>query len=113
MPSSPSSARLILLTGASGYIGGRLLTALERAEWRVRCLARHPGYLQSRVGPDTEIVKGDCLDPSSLGPAMAGIDTAYYLVHSMGSSGKFEDEDRQAAQNFADAARAAGIHRII
>jgi uncharacterized protein YbjT (DUF2867 family) len=113
MPSSPSSARLVLLTGASGYIGGRLLTALERAEWRVRCLARHPGYLQSRVGPNTEIVKGDCLDPSSLGPAMAGVDTAYYLVHSMGSSGKFEEEDRQAAQNFADAAHAAGIHRII
>jgi uncharacterized protein YbjT (DUF2867 family) len=113
MSSSPSSSRLILITGASGYIGGRLLTALERAEWRVRCLARHPGYLQSRIGPNTEIVKGDCLDLPSLAPAMDGVHTAYYLVHSMGSSGKFEEEDRQAAQNFADAARAAGIHRII
>ena len=113
MSSSPSNSRLILLTGASGYIGGRLLTALERAEWRVRCLARHPGYLQSRIGPSTEIVKGDCLDLPSLAPAMDGVHTAYYLVHSMGSSGKFEEEDRQAAQNFADAARAAGVHRII
>src|SRR6476659_9538967 len=113
MSSSPSSSRLILLPGASGYIGGRLLTALERAEWRVRCLARHPGYLQSRIGPNTEIVKGDCLDLPSLAPAMDGVHTAYYLVHSMGSSGKFEEEDRQAAQNFADAARAACIHRII
>ena len=113
MSSSPSNSRLILLTGASGYIGGRLLTALERAEWRVRCLARYPGYLQSRIGPNTEIVKGDCLDLPSLAPAMDGVHTAYYLVHSMGSSGKFEDEDRQAAQNFSDAARAAGVHRII
>jgi len=110
---SENHRSLVLLTGSSGYIGGRLLTALEKAGWPVRCLARRPDFLRSRVSPSTEIVKADCLDLASLSPAMAGVDTAYYLVHSMGSPGQFEQEDRQAAQNFADAARQAGIGRII
>jgi len=105
--------KLVLLTGASGYIGGRLLKALEKAGWPVRCLARRPDFLRSRIAPSTEVVQADCLDPSSLAPAMAGVNTAYYLVHSMGSPGQFEEEDRHAAQNFADAARASGIRRII
>src|ERR1700685_1987609 len=96
---------LVLLTGASGYIGGRLLKALEKAGLPVRCLVRRPDVLKSKVAPSTEVIKGDCLDLSSLAPAMAGVTTAYYLVHSMGSPGQFEQEDRQAAQNFADAAR--------
>ena len=104
---------LVLLTGATGYIGGRLLKGLEKAGWPVRCLARHPEFLQPRVASSTEVVKGDCLDPPSLAPAMAGVHTAYYLVHSMGSSGKFEEEDRQAARNFAESARQAGVRRII
>jgi len=104
---------LVLLTGASGYIGGRLLKALNRDGWSVRCLARQPDFLKPKVAPGTEIVAGDCLDPSSLGPAMRGVHTAYYLVHSMGSSGQFEVQDRQAAQNFANAARDAGVRRII
>ena len=100
---------LVLLTGASGYIGGRLLKALEGAGWPVRCIARHPEFLRSRVSSSTEVVQADCLDRTSLAPAMAGVHTAYYLVHSMGSPGQFEQEDRQAAQNFADAAREQGI----
>ncbi len=104
---------LVLLTGASGYIGGRLLQALEKAGWPVRCLARRPDFLRPRVASSTNVVKADCLDRSSLEPAMAGIHMAYYLVHSMGSPGEFEEEDRQAAQNFADAARESGIQRII
>ena len=107
------SRPLILLTGASGYIGGRLLKALESEGRRVRCLARRPEFLQPRVAASTEVVKADCLDQSSLMPAMDGVHTAYYLVHSMGSPGKFEREDREAAQNFADAAREAGVKRII
>jgi len=107
------SRPLILLTGASGYIGGRLLKALEKEGRLVRCLARRPEFLNSRTAPSTGVIKADCLDRSSLTPAMAGAHTAYYLVHSMGSPGKFEREDRQAAQNFADAARAAGVKRII
>jgi len=76
-------------------------------------LARHPEFLQPRVDPNTGVVKGDCLDLASLEPALAGVHTAYYLVHSMGSSGKLEDEDRQAARYFAASARQAGVRRII
>src|SRR5208283_2441996 len=104
---------LVLLTGASGYIGGRLLKALEYAGWPVRCLARRPDFLRPRVAHSTEVVKADCLDRSSLAASMTGARNAYYLVHSMGSPGQFEQEDRQAAQNFADAARESGIRRII
>jgi uncharacterized protein YbjT (DUF2867 family) len=104
---------LVLLTGASGYIGGRLLKALEKSGRPTRCLARRPDFLRARVAPSTEVVQGDCLDRSSLAPAMAGASTAYYLVHSMASAGQFEQEDRQAAQNFADTARESGVRRII
>jgi uncharacterized protein YbjT (DUF2867 family) len=104
---------LILLTGASGYIGGRLLRGLENAGLPVRCLARRPEFLKSRVTHSTEVLKGDCLDRGSLVAAMAGVDSAYYLVHSMGSLGQFEQDDRKAAQNFADAARKSEIRRII
>ena len=109
----PDHRRLVLLTGATGYIGGRLLKVLERDCWPVRCLARNPEWLKQRVGSKTEVMKGDCMDKHSLAPTMAGVDTAYYLVHSMGSSGKFEEQDRLAARNFAEAARQAGVRRII
>jgi len=113
-PSSDSVVRPpVLLSGATGYIGGRLLKALEKAGWSVRCLARHPEFLQQRVAPNTEVVQGDCLEQSSLPAVMAGVHTAYYLVHSMGSSGRFEEQDRQAARNFAAAACQAGVRRII
>ncbi len=107
------SRPLVLLTGASGYIGGRLLKSLEETGWPVRCLARRPDFLLSKVAATTEVVKGDCLDLGSLSVAMSGAHTAYYLVHSMGSSGRFEQEDRQAAQNFADAALDSKLQRII
>lgn len=103
----------ILLTGASGYIGGRLLQALEKEGLPLRCLARRPEYLRPRVGSGTEVVAGDLLDPGTLVKALEGVATAYYLVHSMGSSGDFEDRDRRAARNFAAAARAAGVSRIV
>ncbi|MSR20465.1 MAG: SDR family oxidoreductase [Gemmatimonadetes bacterium] len=102
-----------LLTGATGYIGGRLLRAIERDGKPIRCLARNPDVLRSRVAVTTDVVPGDVLDASSLARAMAGVETAYYLVHSMGSSGEFEEEDRRAAENFGSAARAAGVRRII
>ncbi len=104
--------RTILLTGATGYVGGRLLRLLERRGEHVRCLARTPSALTS-LGPNTEAVAGDLLDLASVRTAMTGIDTAYYLVHSMGSSGSFEREDRLAAQHFAAAARDAGVRRIV
>ncbi len=104
---------MILLTGATGYVGGRLLPLLEKRGDHVRCLARRPEILKPRVGPRTEVFGGDLLNPASLAAAMAGVETAYYLVHSMGSQQDFMEEDRAAARNFAAAARAAGVSRII
>ena len=103
----------ILLTGATGYVGGRLLAALEGRGDEVRCLARHPANLAARVGGHTHVVAGDVLDPASLVPALENIDTAYYLVHSMGDASGFEQRETSGAENFAAAARAAGIARII
>lgn len=108
----PNASR-ILLTGASGYVGGRLLRSLESRGYRVRCLARRPEALEQKAGPSTEVVAGDVLDRPSLDSALHGVDVAYYLVHSMGSSGSFEETDRQAALNFGQAAKAAGVERII
>lgn len=105
--------RVVLLTGATGYVGGRLLPELERRGERVRCLARRPEHLRERVGADTEVVGGDVLRPDTLSPVLDGVDAAYYLVHSMGSSGDFEKKDRQGAANFAEAARKAGVSRMI
>jgi uncharacterized protein YbjT (DUF2867 family) len=105
--------RLILLTGATGYVGGRLLEALEQRGERVRCVARRPDYLRPRVGTGTEVVGGDVLDPASIAAALEGVHTAYYLVHSMASAGDFETRDREAAERFAGAAAAAGVRRIV
>ncbi len=105
--------RRVLLTGASGYVGGRLLKHLEAEQIPVRCLARRPEFLRGRVSPSTEVVAGDVLDAGSLTKALDGVDTAYYLVHSMGEASSFEALDRKGAQNFADAARAAHVRRII
>jgi uncharacterized protein YbjT (DUF2867 family) len=103
----------ILLTGGSGYVGGRLIPLLERQGVKLRCLARSPEKLRPRVETATEIVKGDVLDQPSLDRALQGVHTAYYLVHLMSGSKDFEREDRQAAMNFAGAARQAGVRRII
>ncbi len=103
----------ILLTGATGYVGGELLTALLAGGHDVRCLARHPEALLERKLHGVEVVAGDVLDAGSLAGAMAGVDVAYYLVHSMGSSKSFEEQDRTAAGNFAEAARVAGVKRIV
>jgi len=108
-----SSSGTILLTGATGYIGGRLLPRLESRAERVRCLTRRPEALRGRTAPSTEIVAGDVLDADTLGPALAGVDTAYYLVHSMGGTRDFQEQDRRAAENFARAADRAGVRRII
>jgi uncharacterized protein YbjT (DUF2867 family) len=105
--------RVILVMGATGYVGGRLVTALERAGHRVRCLARRPETLRGRVGVGTEVVLGDCLNPVSLAPALAGVHTAYYLVHSMGATKDFAALDREAAREFGRAAREAGVRRIV
>jgi uncharacterized protein YbjT (DUF2867 family) len=103
----------ILLTGASGYIGGRLLERLSATGRPLRCLTRQPALLRSRVGGDAEIRRGDLLDRASLDPALEGVHTAVYLVHSMGAAGDFREHDRRAATNFAAAARSAGVSQIV
>ena len=104
---------LIVVAGATGYVGGRLVKALETHGCRVRCLARRPEYLASRVAESTEVVRGDCLQADSLAPALKGVETAYYLVHSMGSGADFERHDREAARNFGSVAKASGVTRIV
>jgi uncharacterized protein YbjT (DUF2867 family) len=85
---------------------------LEARGEHVRCLARKPEFLTSRVGPSTEVVRGDVLDAESLDSALTGVHTAYYLVHSMGVA-EFEKVDRLGAVNFAAAAAKAGVRRVI
>jgi uncharacterized protein YbjT (DUF2867 family) len=102
-----------LLTGATGYVGGRLLGRLQREGLPVKCLCRNPEALRWRVTPGVELVQGDLHQPESLVKAFSGVDTAYYLVHSMQDGGEFESRENQAAENFALAARHLGMRRII
>jgi uncharacterized protein YbjT (DUF2867 family) len=104
---------VILLTGATGYVGGRLLRALEARGAPLRCLARRPEYLRPRVAAATEVVQGDVLDPASLTVALRGVETAYYLVHSMGAGDSYAEDDRRGATAFAAAARDAGVRRMV
>ncbi len=103
----------VLLTGATGYIGGRLLSRLEERGVRVRCLSRRPDVLAGRIGPETEIVSADLNEPATLARVLTGVDTAYYLVHSMSSRTPFAQADRDAATAFCEAARAQGVRRIV
>lgn len=119
MPSPDSKATdllidsVVLLAGATGYVGGRLIPLLEQQPVTLRCLARNPEKLRDSVKKSTQIVRGDVLDASSLDEVMQGVGTAYYLVHLMSGSKDFEKQDRQAAENFAAAAKKAGVRRII
>lgn len=111
--SEGKTSPVVLLTGATGYVGGRLLPLLEAQRLSVRCLVRDPQALRGRVAEQTTLVRGDVLDPRSLDSALEGVETAYYLVHLMSGAGDFEQQDRQAAENFAAAARRARVRRII
>jgi len=100
--------------GATGYIGGRLAPRLADAGHRVRCLTRRPEHLaEVDWAASVEIRRGDALDRTSLDEAMAGIDVVYYLIHSIGTGASFQDSDRTAARNTAEAAAAAGVRRIV
>jgi uncharacterized protein YbjT (DUF2867 family) len=104
----------VLVTGASGYIGGRLVPALLAAGYTVRAGARH--HLQLRDQPwvhEVEAVDADVLDAVSIRAALEGVDVAYYLVHAIGAGTDFEELDRKAARTFAAAAREAGVRRIV
>ncbi|WP_198655282.1 SDR family oxidoreductase [Streptomyces geranii] len=103
-----------LVTGASGYIGGRLVPELLDAGYRVRCVARTPHKLRDHPWAGrVEIVRGDVTDAESTARALDGVDVAYYLVHALGSGRDFEGADRAAARVFGEQARLAGVRRLV
>ena len=107
-------ALTVLVTGATGYIGGRLVPRLLADGHRVRALTRDAGRLRDVPWrSQVEVVEGDALDPASLPAALDGVDVAYYLIHSIGSGQEFEDTDRRAAQAFGTAAAQTGVGRIV
>ena len=109
----PESRRLVLVFGASGYIGTNLVPALIAQGDHVRAAARDSRVLDARGWHDVEIVEADALAPDSLAAVLAGVDTAYYLVHSMAAGKHFGEIDLTAAGHFADAAAHAGVRRIV
>lgn len=106
--------RLVLVTGGTGYIGGRLVPRLLEMGFRVRCLVRDPSRLEGRPWHGAvEIVAGDVLQPKTLGRAMQGVEVAYYLIHSLGAGAKFSERDLLSARNFSETAHACGVARIV
>src|ERR1017187_4770786 len=110
---NPAGPMRVLVTGATGYIGGRLVTRLMPRGHRLRCVARNPSRLEGRPWPGVEIVQGDLEDPAALVQVLHDIDVAYYLVHSMAAGQAFRERDRLMALAFGDAAAKAGVRRII
>ena len=103
-----------LVTGATGYIGGRLVPTLLDRGYSVRALARNPDKLADVAWRDrVEVVRGDLGDTDSLTAAFDGVDVVYYLVHSMGTSADFVAEEANSARNVADAARRCGVKRLV
>jgi uncharacterized protein YbjT (DUF2867 family) len=103
----------ILVAGATGFVGRSLVPALLEAGHDVRALSRDRSKGEAMLDPTVEVVEGDVLDPESLVDALEGVDLAYYLVHSLGAGGAYEEWDRRAADNFATAASDAGVDRVI
>ncbi len=104
----------VLLTGATGYIGGRVLPRLIDDGHRVRCLVRDPDRARRTLPGGPNIVNGDVVSGGGVEEALPGIEVAYYLVHSMGAGGDdFAHRDRTAARGFALAAKAAGVRRVV
>ena len=110
---SDESPSKILLTGATGYVGGRLLPLLLGAGHSVRCLTRRTSSEGNFSGPNVGVAVGNALDLESLNEALAGVATAYYLIHSMGDNEDFEQTDRRAAENFAQACSQQNVKRIV
>jgi len=108
------NTKLILVTGATGYIGGRLVPRLLEAGYRVRCLVRDAERLKDRPWSDrVEVIEGDALRPETLPPAMQGVAAAYYLIHSLSDTADYHERDMVVARDFGHAVRAAGVAHII
>lgn len=106
--------KTILVTGATGYIGGRLVPRLLEKGYSVRCLVRQPDHLQGRPwSGSVKVIQGDVLAGTGLREAMEGADAAYYLIHSMADVPKFEALEETSARNFAAAADAAGLKKVV
>ncbi len=103
----------ILVTGATGYIGGRLVPLLIERGGEVRCIARHAERLTGRGWGSVDVVEGDLADPTVLPTALRDVEVAYYLIHSMAGGDTFRDVDRLMATSFGRAAAHAGVKRII
>ena len=113
-PSEHAPARRALVTGATGYIGGRLVPSLLDAGFVVRCLVRSPERLRDHPwAGDVEIVRGDASDADAVAGALADVDVAYYLIHSLGTGRRFEQTDRDTARAFAAGAERAGLPRLV
>jgi uncharacterized protein YbjT (DUF2867 family) len=109
-----SNQNITLVTGATGYIGGRLVKFLLDNGYAVRVLVRDPTRLQDQAWVDkVDVQQGDVLDPETLSPAMNNVTVAYYLIHSMTGNEDFHKRDLIAADNFGNAAKSAGVERII
>ncbi|GAA3801341.1 SDR family oxidoreductase [Sphaerisporangium flaviroseum] len=103
-----------LVTGATGYIGGRLVPELLRDGHRVRCMVRSAGRLRGQVWRDqVEVAEADATDAGRTRAALEGVDVAYYLIHTMAAGRDFAERDREAASTFAAAAKDAGVGRIV
>ncbi|MFC6081724.1 SDR family oxidoreductase [Sphaerisporangium aureirubrum] len=105
---------LCLVTGATGYIGGRLVPELLKAGHQVRCMARSTGPLRDQAWRDrVEVAEADATSPAATRAALEGVDVAYYLIHTMAAGRDFAERDRRAARTFAAAAKEAGVRRIV
>ncbi|MFK7768441.1 MAG: SDR family oxidoreductase [Mariniblastus sp.] len=103
----------VLLTGATGYVGGRLLPLMLANDHEVRCLTRRESSKANFDLDNVEVAIGSALDEDSLNAALEGIHTAFYFIHSMGDNEDFEQTDRRAAENFAKACTAQSVKRIV
>lgn len=110
---SNSETPRILIAGASGYVGGRLVQRLMLRPCTLRCMARSTEGMRERWGERVELAKADVLDPDTLSDALEGVDMVYYLIHSMGGGGDFEERESRSAANFGRAAARAGVKRIV
>jgi uncharacterized protein YbjT (DUF2867 family) len=103
----------VLVAGANGYLGSRLIPELLSAGYQVRCLVRDLGRFDAAAFGEVEVAQGDALDPSSLDSALTNCEAAFYLIHSMASEGNFAAKDRAAATNFGQSAARVGVRRLV